>query len=117
MTIENRPFSTNLASLQNGAVEFLKISFFMPFTTQLDSVDKEKPRTESFRSVGSSLRHSGWANAYRMSWLNLGFDCKQYFCECLHVMHTGCLGRIWEVIVSSICVIFFNFFVESAVMS
>ena len=61
MTIENRPFSTDSASLQNGAVEFLKISFFIPFTTQLDSVDKEKPRTESFRSIGSSLRHSGRA--------------------------------------------------------
>ena len=63
MTIENCPFSTNLASLQNGAVEFLKISFFMPFTTQLDSVDKEEPIHMSSRSIGSFLRDSGLANS------------------------------------------------------
>ena len=64
MMIENSPFSTNLASLQNGVVEFLKIIFSMPFITHLDSVDKEKPRTKSFRSVGSSLRHSGRATSH-----------------------------------------------------
>ena len=58
--LKNCPFATKLASLQNGALEFIKISFFMPFTTLLDSVDKEEPRTISSRSIGSSLRDSGW---------------------------------------------------------
>ena len=60
--LKNRPFAPKLASLQNGALEFIKISFFMPFTTQLDSVDKKEPRTMSSRSFGSSLRDSGQAN-------------------------------------------------------
>ena len=60
--IKNRLFSINLASFQNGAIGFIKISFFMAFTTQLDSIDKEEPIHMSSRSIGSFLRDSGRAN-------------------------------------------------------
>ena len=60
--IKNRSFSTDFASLQNGAIGFIKISFFIPFTTQLDSVDKKEPRNMLSRSIGSLLRDSGRAS-------------------------------------------------------
>ena len=36
----------------------------MPFTTQLDSVDKIEPKTVCSQKIGSSLRHSGWATGH-----------------------------------------------------
>ena len=60
--IKKHLFSINLASFQNGAIGFIKISFFMAFTTRLDSIDKEEPIHMSSRSIGSFLRDSGRAS-------------------------------------------------------
>ena len=64
MIIRNHRFSTNLASFQNGAPQFIKIGFFEYFLILADTLHKLKPKTEDRQSIGSSLRDSGRANEY-----------------------------------------------------
>ena len=42
-------------------------------------------------------------HAYRLSWLNVGYDYKQHLCECICVMLICSLCWIWDEIVCSIC--------------